>query len=278
MDGSMRQDQTHTTKHPNPPPQSAETEYKGKKYLTTASMLHVAKETLNEMNQMYDCTFTFYGDGLVQDMVKDYVPNKKRGSVLAFNSPETISKEYVELNRKLHQDNPTYGMGGSKYADTVIKLTESLINENNKFVKVLDYGCGKGMLAKSLPFSIEQYDPAIPEYSTVPAPADIVICTDVLEHIEQDKLVFVLDDLKRVTKQIGYFVISTRKAVKTYANGKNAHLIVEGKDWWDKKLKKFFNVGTIIHKEKEQELHVIVGPKTDVQMDFATVEKDGYKF
>jgi FkbM family methyltransferase len=272
MDGNVKSmEETHSTKHPNAPDKLAEVEYEGKIYLTTPSMLHVAKETFHELDQMADVKATFYGEGLVQDMAKNYKPNLRKGTLIAFNSPELISKEYVELNHKLHQDNPTYGMGGSKYAKTVIDLTKSLITPTNQFVKVLDYGCGKGMLAKSLPFSIEQYDPAIPEYSTIPAPADIVVCTDVLEHIEEDKLMYVLQDLKRVTKQIGYFVISTRKAVKTYSNGKNAHLIVQGKDWWEKKLKKFFDIGTIIDKEKECELHIVVAPKKEIKPDMTEV-------
>lgn len=278
MDGSFGESGSHTTFHPNSPKDGYETEYNGKKYITTPSMLFCAKETFKELDQLHDVKATFYGEGLVQAMAKDYKPNKKRGADIAYTSPELISKEYIDLNKKLHEDNPTYGMGGSKYKETVIKLADGLITSENKFIEVLDYGCGKGMLAKSLPFPIAEYDPAVPGKDTVPRPADLTICTDVLEHIEPSKLEYVLGDLKRCTKQIGYFVISTRRAVKTYSNGENAHLIVQGKDWWEKKLKKHFNVGTIIYKEKEHELHVIVGPKTDVQVDFVTVEKDGYKF
>lgn len=274
MDGSFAEGKTHTTPHPNAPPNERfETEYNGKKYHTTPSILYVAKETFHELDQLSDVKAKFYGEGLVQDMAKDYKPNPKRNTFIAFNSPELISKEYVELNHKLHQDNPSYGMGGSKYVKTVLQLSEV-----NKTTSILDYGCGKGMLAKDLPFPIWQYDPAIPEHSAIPKPADIVICTDVLEHIELDKLVIVLDDLKRVVKKVGYFVISTRKAVKTYANGENAHLIVQGKDWWEKQLKKFFDIGTIIQKEKESELHVVVGPKKVIQPAMVVAEKAGLKF
>lgn len=276
MDGSFGKSGTHTTKHPNAPPANKfETEYKGKKYLTTPSILYVAKETFHELDQMSDVKATFYGDGLVQAMAKDYVPNHKHNTLIAFNSPELISKEYTELNYKLHQDNPGYGMGGAKHAKTILELSKA-----NKTTSILDYGCGKGMLAKELPFPIWEYDPAIPEKNSNPKPADIVVCTDVLEHIEMDKLTFVLDDLRRCVKQIGYFVISTRKAVKTYANGANTHSIVQGKDWWNKKLNKFFDIGTIIEKEKECELHVVVAPKKIIQPDIITIEKDGlnYKF
>lgn len=270
MDGSFSNDGTHTTKHPNSPSEKFETEYEGVKYLTTPSVLFCAKETWKELDQMQDVKATFYGEGLVQAMAKNYKPNYGKQGLIAFNRPELISKEYIQLNHKLHQDNPTYGMGGAKHTDTVLKLSKEL-----KTNSILDYGCGKGMLAKGLPFPIWEYDPAIPEKSEVPKPADIVVCTDVLEHIELDKLQFVLDDLRRCVKQVGYFVISTRKAVKTYANGKNTHSIVQGKDWWERKMIKYFDIGTIIDKEKECELHIVVAPKKVVQPDTTLVEKNG---
>lgn len=260
MDGSFGESGTHTTEHPNAPKDSYDLEYKGVTYKTTPSMAFCANETWKELDNMFDVTAKFYGEGLVQSMAKDYTPNHSKGNqLIAFTKPELISDEYRKLNNKLHQDNPTYGMGGGKHSDTVIKLAKTLITPENQFVRVLDYGCGKGMLAKSLPFSINEYDPAVQGKDESPSPADLVVCSDVLEHIEPDKLNFVLDDLKRVTKQIGYFVISTRKAVKTYANGSNAHLIVQGKDWWEKKIAKFFSIGTII--EKGDELYAVVSPK-----------------
>lgn len=271
MDGSFTEEGTHTAEHPNAPRESYETEYNGKKFLTTPSMLHVAQETFHELDQMPDCTFKFYGKGLVQEMAKDYKPASKSKSMIAVNKPELISKEYVDLNHRLHQDTPMYGMGGSKHKDTVIKLSTQL-----KTTSILDYGCGKGMLAKSLPFPIWEYDPAIPEKSAPPKPADILICTDVLEHIEPDKLQYVLDDIRFCMKKVGYLVISTRNAVKTYANNQNTHLIVKGKDWWEKKLKAYFDIGTII--EKKDELHVVIGPKTVVLPDMKVIEKDGLSF
>lgn len=273
MDGSFTEKGTHTAEHPNAPTEKYETEYNGKKFLTTPSMLHVAQETFHELDQMPDCTFNFYGDGLVQEMAKKYKPASRSKAMIAFNKPELISKEYKDLNYKLHQDNPSYGMGGSKYKDTVIKLSESLSTTS-----ILDYGCGKGLLAKSLPFPIWEYDPAIPDKSAPPKPADIVICTDVLEHIEPDKLQYVLDDIRFCTKKVAYLVISTRLAAKKYANDQNAHLIVKGKEWWEKQLKKFFDIGSIIEKDTEKELHIVVGPKVAVQPDMKTVEKDGLSF
>lgn len=114
--------------------------------------------------------------------------------------------------------------------------------------ELLDYGCGKGLLAKSLGphldhrVRVHQYDPAIPECADTPEPCEVVACTDVLEHIEPDLLDNVLDDLRRVTKGVGVFVIATGPARKILPDGRNAHLIQEGPGWWLPHLWKRFKV------------------------------------
>ena len=49
-----------------------------------------------------------------------------------------------------------------------------------------------------------------------------------------------MDDLKRVTKKVAFITVSTREAVKSYADGQNCHKIIEDHDWWRPKLKKRF--------------------------------------
>lgn len=167
-----------------------------------------------------------------------------------------ISLEYAGLNRQLHEQNAFYGIGGGKHVGAVIKLTEDL---NTK--SILDYGCGKGQLAKSLPFPICEYDPGIPGKETTPEPADIVVCTDVLEHIEPDLIGNVLSDLKRCIKMVGYFVISTRPATKTLPDGTNTHLLQRGKSWWEGVLKNYFDLEKLT--EADSELRVVVRPRSE---------------
>ena len=271
MDGNVRTDGSHGAYHPNAPKEYFETEYNGKKYLTTPSILHCAKETFKELDQMPDVVAKFYGNNLVADMAKDYKPSPRRPHDIAFNKPQLISEEYIELNRKLHQDNPQYGMSGSRHKDVVLKMAD-----HPDIKSILDYGCGKGMLGKSIPFPIWEYDPAVPGKDIAPKPADLVVCTDVLEHIEPDKLNFVLEDLKRVTKQIGYFVIATRPAIKTYANGQNTHLIIQKREWWEKQLNRYFDIAKTV--EGKEEIQVIVSPKTIKQPEHVVMEKGEHKF
>jgi uncharacterized Rossmann fold enzyme len=264
MDGCFRKDVgNHAAAHPNQPRNWAITEYKGKEYFTNSSVMHCAQETWHELDQMPDVKATFYGEGLVQAMAKDY--QQKSGApatpaVIGFAKPELISAEYAELNAQLHRDNLAYGVGGGKHAETVQKLVGLLAKKSDRPVSVLDYGCGKSQLQKALAFPIYEYDPGIPGKQESPRSADLVICTDVLEHVEPDKLFYVLDDLCRCVRQLGFFTINTGPAAKTLPDGRNTHLIQKGAAWWRKKLEKFFKIGQII--ARGAELYVVVAPKS----------------
>lgn len=71
-----------------------------------------------------------------------------------------------------------------------------------------------------------------------------------LEHIEETYLDAVLLDLKEITKRIGFFSVSTRPAIKTLPDGRNAHLIQKPSSWW---LPKFCEHFEIAHLDRSQE-------------------------
>lgn len=262
LDGCARGEDRHAAFHPNGKQKYLPVEHNGRTFYTTAAMLVAAKQTLHELEQMPAVHATFYGDGLTQELTRDYTPkvteepSKPYENIIAFHKQELISAEYREQNAELHRTNLAYGVGGQKHAQVVLSLVEQVTPRPRS---VLDYGCGKGTLGKALPFGICEYDPAIPGKQESPRPADLVVCTDVLEHIEPDKLGFVLDDLRRVTLGVGYFVIHMGPAQKTLPDGRNTHLIQKNRKWWEKKLAKYFAIGQVI--EKGNELHCIVGPK-----------------
>ena len=170
---------------------------------------------------------------------------------------QLISNEYRRLNEQLHKDVSEYGKSGQRNAKGVMNLAMSLSTQD-----ILDYGCGKSTLAKNLPFLIRQYDPAIPKYNELPEPAEIVVCTDVLEHIEPDCIDNVLAHLQKLTKQAGYFTIATRPAKKTLADGRNAHLIVEPAIWWLNKLAPLFTI--VNFQQHKGECLVIVKPLEEI--------------
>jgi len=77
-----------------------------------------------------------------------------------------ISEEYRKLNEQLHE-NPEYG---SRNAPRWVKVIKDLTWEFETF-SVLDYGCGKGNLAKMMTnMPVKNYDPAVPEFSAIPTP------------------------------------------------------------------------------------------------------------
>lgn len=147
-----------------------------------------------------------------------------------------ITEEYKAQNKVLHEKG-TYGISGSKWTQAVLSLVDLADSKD-----ILDYGCGRMTLAKSLPFNIRNYDPCIAGLDDKPESADIVTCTDVLEHIEPDCLDAVLKDLRRVTKMLGFFVIANRPAKKFLPDGRNAHLIQEGPEWWLPKIMRDFSL------------------------------------
>jgi len=168
-----------------------------------------------------------------------------------------ISEAYREEQQNLHK-NPSYGSASIMYAPMVSDVINTF-----KATDVLDYGAGKGRLSQNLTvdhdIKITMYDPAIPQFSEIPEPHELVVCIDVLEHIEPEYLDAVLDDLQRLTKRIGIFTIHTGPAIKVLSDGRNAHLTQESPDWWLPKIMKRFNLKTM--NATSNGFHVIVKVK-----------------
>lgn len=150
-----------------------------------------------------------------------------------------ISDEMRDKQAKLHQDNKDYGTSAKDFANFVLNLARQLETKD-----VLDYGCGKSTLQQNLPFLIKQYDPAIKVHSQLPEPVELVICIDVLEHIEPDCLDNVLSHLQELTKKNAVLVADGKPALKSFEDGSNVHLIVEDGRWWFNKIADYFTIKT----------------------------------
>lgn len=154
-----------------------------------------------------------------------------------------ISDDYRRQNAQLHKDRPTYGAGGHKWLDPVLELVVSY-----RCATMLDYGCGKCTLEHALAghfegeLTIHNYDPALPELAQPPEAAHLVVCTDVLEHIEPQNLHAVLAHIQSLAQKCAFLVIATRPAKKTLPDGRNAHLIVQSPEWWIGKLRQYFDI------------------------------------
>lgn len=151
----------------------------------------------------------------------------------SFVPGDLISPAYLELQKELHARPRGYGGKGDKWADGVRQLIARF-----DCTSVLDYGCGEGALVKALSVNkpawlrLAEYDVAIDGKNYMPTFADLVVCTDVLEHIEPDRLVAVLGHVHMLARKAVFVVIATRESNKTLADGRNAHLILQDATWW----------------------------------------------
>lgn len=153
---------------------------------------------------------------------------------------ELISPKYLEMQRILHAAPRGYGGRGDKWAGIVLQVALSY-----QATSILDYGAGEGSLARALKammpaelLQIQEYDPAIPAIAQLPEPADLVVCTDVIEHIEKEHLVAVLEHIRSLTRKALFLVVSTKKTNKVLADGRNAHLIIKPDFWWKRRMQK----------------------------------------
>lgn len=146
-----------------------------------------------------------------------------------------ISQSYKDLLEKVHSDKKRLqGFGGKS------KNLGKFLHFYKKWepVSVLDYGCGKGYILNQLREKFPQtqwygYDPAVVEYKDITTPSyECVFCNDVLEHIEPENLTAVLQHISLLSEKYIWLRIDTKPARKFLEDGRNAHLIIENKDWW----------------------------------------------
>lgn len=147
---------------------------------------------------------------------------------------DLISDAYLEEQRILHAAPRGYGQRGDKWAKTVTALANK-----HRVATILDYGCGQGALADALAGTREvaEYDPAIDGKDVPPTtPFDLVVCTDVLEHVEEDRIDAVLDHLASLTLRYIVVVVSLVPTAKTLSDGRQAHILLRCKAWWQRRF------------------------------------------
>ncbi len=148
--------------------------------------------------------------------------------------------QYAELQRELHARNVGYGASGHKHAQHVIEIAKRMETR-----EILDYGCGQMTLQKAIPFPITNYDPFIHGSEDEPEPHDLVVCSDVLEHIEPACILPVIQHLAAKTKKMLFVDVAQHPAAKFLADGRNAHILVKSTSWWIEQLAPYFNVQSL---------------------------------
>lgn len=156
----------------------------------------------------------------------------------------------IELYKELHINNSEYGNTGSRY-------TQRILNHilEYKPSSILDFGCGKGELAKELyqlGFNVDEYDPAIEGKEQIPnAHYDMLITTDVLEHLYEKEISTICEQFLSINPKTMFHVICTRLAGNLLPDGSNAHKTVKPIEWWNDKLKKYTGFKTEIIKNPQ---------------------------
>jgi hypothetical protein len=144
---------------------------------------------------------------------------------------DLISHAYLGEQRKLHATGH-YGVSGDIHAPAV-----EAIARLSGFKSVLDYGSGKGYLTAVCNIRIDEYDPAIPGIDRPPeGPFDLVVCVDVLEHVEPDKIENVLAHIVTLARFSFYACIALRPSTKTLSDGRNAHIAILPPDEWRRRI------------------------------------------
>lgn len=147
--------------------------------------------------------------------------------------PDSLTEQY----RMMHRQGFFQGTSTAKWLSHLTGLAVK-----HRPATVLDYGSGKGLqwsrdkLHEQI--GIPQpvcYDPGVEEFSNrevLRQYYDLVICTDVMEHLENGGLFLAFKDVVTLADKAAFVAITCRPAKKTLPDGRNAHLSIFPPIWW----------------------------------------------
>lgn len=153
-----------------------------------------------------------------------------------------ISAEYLSVLESLN------GLENFGKRKNLPRFLETIIYKHDP-TSILDFGCGIGSLVNTLALKFPKkkicgYDPGNKNFSNKfeNQKFDLVISTDVLEHIEPVFLNQTLEFLKHKSNRF-YHLIALAPSRLILPDGRNAHLILKPKDWWrDQFIKLGYNI------------------------------------
>jgi len=99
-----------------------------------------------------------------------------------------------------------------------------------------------------------RYDPAHPEYCVKPTGKfDIIMCTEVLEHVPLDELPELLTEMKSYLAEDGVVILTIPKGLSNNAfpDGKNLHITLMETKEWNVLLDQYFDDHVLIHHGKK---------------------------
>jgi len=119
--------------------------------------------------------------------------------------------------------------------------------DQHKIDILLDYGVGKAYhftQAKLDQYwgigSWVGYDPAVEQFNTKPeGEFDAVLCYDVLEHIPEGSIDYVLQEIFSYSRGPVFLHVGMGPAQAILPNGENAHTTIKPREWWIEKINKY---------------------------------------
>jgi hypothetical protein len=149
---------------------------------------------------------------------------------------DTDMAKYGNFYREHHRSTP-YGRSGRNRINIIAARLHPEVHTT-----VLDWGAGSQFMARALEdedrgFEITSYDAYVDGIDTPPEGTfDVVITTDVLEHIPYEEIDEVLDEIIGYTGTRGIHYIPSFPAQLVLPDGTNAHIIQENAEWWKDKF------------------------------------------
>lgn len=112
---------------------------------------------------------------------------------------------------------------------------------------MLDFGCGRGDAYRSphkvyhqwgfMRQNVTLYDPAFNRDNGLPhGQFDLVVCSDVLEHIPEDEVDAFIGRLFGHAKRAVWASVCCRPAKKLFPDGTNLHVTIQSYEWWKEKF------------------------------------------
>jgi len=179
-------------------------------------------------------------------------------TVFTEERPSRGYRKLLEMYRTMHlegapgvEDSPENTFSGRSLRRHVGPIAAQIKGTAAK--SLLDYGSGKAKFYAPFPgepaesrfksmkewgdAKVTCYDPSYEPFSgPVEEKYDGVICTDVLEHITEEDIAWVLDKLFAHARFFVYTVAACYPARKYLPDGQNAHCTVEPPEWWREQM------------------------------------------
>lgn len=164
------------------------------------------------------------------------------------------TEEYEQMQRVMHSQG-MYGIAGTKNraglnVELAGRLVLGIYQSLKRPITLLDYGAGNGDMVDAMNdiFKIctaDGYDPFHDRWAGKEDVAvhDIVLCTDVMEHVEEQCVENTIRWIANHSRYGAMFVICVEQAFKHLPNGQNAHVTIKNAYWWRQKLEERFKIG-----------------------------------